>query len=113
TDFVQGLTTMAGNGDPSAQTGCGIHLYLANRSMSNRYFYSADGELLIVPQQGRLRFATQLGGMDAQPQESVVMPRGVRFRVDLEESSARGYICENFGAPLRLPDLGPIGSNGL
>jgi homogentisate 1,2-dioxygenase len=113
TDFVQGLATMAGNGDPAAQAGCAIHLYVANRSMSERYFYSADGELLIVPQQGRLRFATELGVIDAQPQEIVVIPRGVRFRVELQEGSARGYICENFGAPLRLPDLGPIGSNGL
>jgi homogentisate 1,2-dioxygenase len=113
TDFVDGLATMAGNGDPHAQNGCGIHLYAANRSMSGRFFYNADGEMLIVPQQGRLRFATELGLIDVEPQEVVVIPRGVRFRVELLEASARGYICENFGAPFRLPDLGPIGSNGL
>jgi len=113
TDFVQGLITMAGNGDPHAQSGAGIHMYAANRSMTDRAFYDADGEMLIVPQQGRLRLATELGLIDVEPQEIVVIPRGVRFRVELLEDSARGYVCENFGAPFRLPDLGVIGSNGL
>src|SRR5689334_2549339 len=113
TDFVQGLVTMAGNGDPHAQNGFGIHLYVANRSMTERVFYDADGELLIVLQHGRLRLATELGVIEAQPHEIVVIPRGVRFRVELPDEAARGYICENFGAPFRLPDLGPIGSNGL
>ena len=113
TDFIDGLVTMAGNGDPHAQTGCGIHIYAANRSMSGRFFYDADGELLIVPQQGRLRLATELGRLDVEPQEVAVVPRGIRFRVELLDGSARGYVCENFGAPFRLPELGPIGSNGL
>ena len=107
TDFVDGLVTMGGN------DGCAIHMYAANRSMKDRYFYDADGELLIVPQQGALRFATELGTLDVEPQEIVVIPRGVRFRVELREAGARGYICENPKALLRLPDLGPIGSNGL
>ena len=113
TDFVDGLVTMAGNGDPAAQSGCGIHLYAANRSMEDRFFYNADGELLVVPQQGRLRFATELGQIDVEPEEIIVIPRGVRFRVELLDPSARGYLCENFGANFRLPDLGPIGSNCL
>ena len=113
TDFVQGLVTMAGNGDPHAQTGAGVHMYAANRSMTQRCFYNADGELLIVPQQGRQRFVTELGVIDVEPQEIVVIPRGVRFRVELLDDAARGYICENFGANFRLPDLGPLGSNGL
>ncbi|MGH8800108.1 MAG: homogentisate 1,2-dioxygenase [Casimicrobiaceae bacterium] len=113
TDFVDGLATMAGNGAPAAQIGCGIHLYAANRSMSERFFYDADGELLVVPQQGRLRFDTEFGRIAAEPREIVVIPRGVRFRVALLDAEARGYVCENFGAPFRLPDLGPIGSNGL
>jgi len=113
TDFVQGLYTLAGNGDPGMQTGCRIHLYGLNRSMTRRFFYDADGELLIVPQQGRLRFATEFGLLDVEPQEIAVIPRGVRFRVELGDESARGYVCENLGVPLRLPDLGPIGSNGL
>ncbi len=107
TDFVQGLITMAGN------EACGIHMYVANRSMEGRYFYDADGELLIVPQQGALRIATELGTLDVEPQEIVVIPRGVRFRVELKGHEARGYVCENYRALLRLPDLGPIGSNGL
>ena len=113
TDFIDGLTTMAGNGDPHAQAGTACHVYAANRSMTNRAFYNADGELLIVPQHGRQRFVTELGVLEAEPQEIVVIPRGVRFRVELLDDSARGYVCENYGAPFRLPDLGPIGSNGL
>ncbi|HET7261605.1 MAG TPA: homogentisate 1,2-dioxygenase [Casimicrobiaceae bacterium] len=113
TDFVEGIVTIAGNGDPHQQTGCGIHLYAANRSMTDRYFYSADGEMLIVPHEGRQRFVTELGIVEAAPQEVVVIPRGVRFRVELVDVTARGYICENFGAAFRLPEMGPIGSNGL
>ncbi|WEF34353.1 homogentisate 1,2-dioxygenase [Pseudoduganella chitinolytica] len=113
TDFIDGWVTMAGNGSPEAMTGCAIHLYAANRSMQDRYFYDADGELLIVPQQGRLTLRTELGTLDIEPQQIAVIPRGVRFAVDLPDGSARGYICENFGALLQLPDLGPIGSNGL
>ena len=113
TDFVEGIVTMAGNGDPAVQSGAAAHLYVANRSMKRRVFYNADGEMLIVPQQGRQRFVTELGVIDAEPQEIVVIPRGVRFRVELLDSIARGYICENFGAIFKLPDLGPIGSNGL
>jgi homogentisate 1,2-dioxygenase len=113
TDFVAGVRTVGGNGSPETQTGCGIHWYAANRSMQDRFFYDADGELLIVPQLGRLHLATELGLIEAEPQEVIVVPRGLRFRVELPDGAARGYICENFGAPFRLPDLGPIGSNGL
>ena len=112
-DFVDGLFTMAGNGGSAAGTGVGIHMYAANASMQGRCFYSADGELLLVPQQGRLRLATELGVLDVEPQEIAVVPRGVRFRVELPDGAARGYVCENHGALLKLPDLGPIGSNGL
>ncbi|MFS0757160.1 homogentisate 1,2-dioxygenase [Noviherbaspirillum sp. 1P10PC] len=113
TDFAEGWVTMAGNGAPDAGTGCAIHLYAANRDMDGRYFYNADGELLIVPQQGRLSLATEMGRIEVEPQEIVVVPRGVRFQVSLPDGQARGYICENFGALFRLPDLGVIGSNGL
>jgi homogentisate 1,2-dioxygenase len=113
TDFVQGLITMAGTGDPAVQSGCGIHLYAINQSMTDRVLYDADGELLIALQQGALRFCTEFGVIEAEPNEIVVIPRGVRFRVELKGAGARGYVCENFGASLRLPDLGPIGSNGL
>lgn len=113
TDFLDGLLTVAGNGSAAAQTGIAIHLYAANRSMHGRYFYNADGEFLIVPQLGRLHIATELGVIEIEPQQIAVIPRGIRFRVDLLDGEARGYVCENFGAPLRLPDLGPIGSNGL
>ncbi|HUX72275.1 MAG TPA: homogentisate 1,2-dioxygenase [Steroidobacteraceae bacterium] len=113
TDFIDGLAPVAGNGSPEAQSGCAIYLYAANRSMERRYFYSADGEFLLVPQQGALSIATELGRLRVEPQEIALIPRGVRFRVDIEGGAARGYACENFGAPFKLPDLGPIGSNGL
>ena len=112
TDFIAGLATLAGNGAAAQQRGCAIYWYAANRSME-RFFYSADGELLIVPQEGALRLATELGLLELAPLEIAVVPRGLRFRVELASAGARGYVCENFGAPLRLPDLGPIGANGL
>jgi homogentisate 1,2-dioxygenase len=112
-DFLDGLVTMGGNGGAGEQAGVGIHLYCANRSMEGRYFYDADGELLIVPQQGRLRVRTELGMLDIAPLEIGVVPRGIRFLVELLDGEARGYVAENFGAPMHLPDLGPIGSNGL
>ncbi|MBS0577968.1 MAG: homogentisate 1,2-dioxygenase [Proteobacteria bacterium] len=113
TDFVQGLSTLGGNGSPDANSGCAIYWYVANRSMRGRYFYDADGELLIVPQLGRLLLLTELGRIELAPLEIAVIPRGLRFAVELLDPAARGYVCENFGAPLRLPDLGPIGANGL
>ncbi len=112
-DFVDGLFTMCGGGDASARTGVGIHLYRANRSMTRRALLNADGEMLIVPQQGALRIQTELGILDAKPGEIAVVNRGVKFRVELADGPSRGYVCENYGAPLRLPNLGPIGSNGL
>ena len=111
-DFVAGLTTMVANADTQAGTGVSVHIYCANRPMQ-RVFWNADGELLIVPQQGRLALTTEMGRLDAAPGEIAVIPRGVRFRVGLPDGEARGYVCENHGPALRLPDLGPIGANGL
>jgi homogentisate 1,2-dioxygenase len=112
TDFVDGLVTVCGNGDVATGMGCAVHLYTANASMADRAFFSADGELLIVPQQGALDIVTELGRMRVDPLQIALIPRGVRFRVGIE-GTARGYVCENYGAPFRLPDLGPIGANGL
>jgi homogentisate 1,2-dioxygenase len=112
TDFVDGLVTIAGNGHAESQTGVAVHFYVANRSMQGRYFYDADGELLIVPQQGTLRLFTEMGVLEVAPGEICVVPRGIKFRADLDGPS-RGYICENYGTPLRLPELGAIGANGL
>jgi homogentisate 1,2-dioxygenase len=113
TDFVEGIVTLGGNGDPAWQAGAAIHLFAANTSMRDRFFYDADGELLIVPQFGGLRLHTELGVLDVRPGESCVVPRGVKFRVEVPADGARGYICENYGQPFRLPDLGPIGTFGL
>lgn len=112
-DFVEGLFTVAGNGGPEAGTGVGLHLYAANRDMDGRFFCNADGELMLVPELGRLHIETELGVLDVEPQQIAVIPRGVRFRIALPDGQARGYVCENFGALFKLPDLGPIGSNGL
>ena len=113
TDFVEGIVTLGGNGDVAMQAGMAVHLYAANRSMADRCFYNADGEMLIVPQQGRARFVTELGIIEAAGGEIAVMPRGLRFRVELPDGPSRGYVCENYGAMLRLPELGPLGANGL
>lgn len=111
TDFIDGITTIATNGDAHLQRGIAVHIYVANQSMS-RCFYNADGEMLIVPQQGALTLKTEFGIIEVAPGEIAVMPRGIKFRVEITEP-VRGYICENYGAPFRLPDLGPIGANGL
>ncbi len=111
TDFLAGLTLMAENGRLCEQKGVAIYLYACNKSME-AFFYSADGEMLFVPQDGALTLKTELGWLNVAPKEIAVIPRGVRFQVAVSEN-CRGYVCENFGTPLRLPQLGPIGSNGL
>jgi homogentisate 1,2-dioxygenase len=111
TDFVAGLTTVAMN-ETTQGIGVSLHIYTANRPM-RRVFWNADGELLIVPQHGRLAVTTEMGLLEVAPGEIIVIPRGVRLRITLPDGAARGYICENHGAMLRLPDLGPIGANGL
>ena len=111
-DFLDGLATLAGCGSPAAQSGIAAHVYRANRSM-RRIFWNADGELLFVPQQGALSIFTELGILEIKPGEIAVIPRGLKFRIQLLEKAARGYLCENYGAPFRLPELGPIGAQGL
>lgn len=113
TDFVDGLTTIAGNGDLFAQSGMAVHIFACNKQMSDRFFYNADGEMLIIAEKNRVRFLTELGILEIGAGEIAVIPRGLKFRVELPEGDARGYICENYGAQFRLPDLGPIGANGL
>jgi homogentisate 1,2-dioxygenase len=111
--FTEGLRTLTCCGDADARVGMSAGVYLATRSMDDDYFYDADGELLIVPQQGVLIFDTEMGRLEAGPGEIVLMPRGVKFRVRLHEAQARGYFCENYGAPFTLPARGVIGANGL
>jgi homogentisate 1,2-dioxygenase len=147
TDFIDGITTIAGNGDLFAQTGMAVHIYACNKGMDDRYFYNADGEMLIVPEMGSLTIYTELGVIEVSPGEVCCLPRGLKFRVDIGARTllsasppaakaidapstssasdarmrtgvsalqpARGYICENYGQQFRLPDLGPIGANGL
>jgi homogentisate 1,2-dioxygenase len=110
-DFVDGLHTIIVNGDADAQTGMAAHLALFNRSMQ-RAFVNADGEMLVLPQQGTLTVTTELGVLTAAPGQVLLLPRGLAFRVAVD-GPTRAYVCENYGAPFRLPELGPIGSNGL
>lgn len=112
TDFIDGLECLAATAEPDQASGASLYRYAANASMQ-RVFFDADGELLIVPQHGRLRLFTELGVLEVAPLEIALVPRGMRFRVELPEGSASGYVCENHGCALRLPELGPIGSNGL
>jgi len=112
-DLIDGLATIACNGDLALQAGIAVHVYRANRSMQQRYLMNADGELMFVPEQGELLIATELGVLAVAPGELAVIPRGVLFRVELLDGAARGYVCENYGPAFRLPELGPIGSNGL
>ncbi|MGD9588859.1 MAG: homogentisate 1,2-dioxygenase [Pyrinomonadaceae bacterium] len=135
TDFIDGITTIAGNGDVFSQAGISIHIYACNADMTDRYFYNADGEMLIVPELGGLTIYSELGVIRVSPGEVCCIPRGLKFRVKVSGGdasvnerasepnpkstlpdghvSARGYICENYGSQFRLPDLGPIGANGL
>ena len=113
TDFVDGMITIGGAGDVAQQVGTATHIYAANRSMTDRYFYDADGEMLLVPQLGRLRLVTELGTLEVAPGEIALLPRGLRFKVELPNGPSRGYICENYGQMFRLPELGPLGANGL
>jgi homogentisate 1,2-dioxygenase len=111
-DFLDGLITLAGSGEPAALAGIAVHIYRATRSMSARCFVDCDGELMFVPQTGALELFTELGRIEIKPGEIAVVPRGVKFKVEIS-GAVRGYLCENYGAPFRLPELGPIGSQGL
>lgn len=112
-DFIDGLATMASNGDASQQLGMAVHIYRANRVMENRFFCNADGEMLIVPQLGEMTLHTECGVLAASPGEIAVVPRGMKFRAVPHKGGARGYVCENYGRLFRLPERGPIGSDGL
>jgi homogentisate 1,2-dioxygenase len=111
-DFVDGLRSIVVNGDVDAQVGMAAHIAFINRSMTQRAFVNADGEMLLVPQQGTLMITTELGLLQVAPGEIALLPRGLAFKVAVDGPS-RVYVCENHGAHFRLPELGPIGSNGL
>ena len=88
-------------GDAEAQTGMAAHVLLVTKSMEREHFFNADGEMLIVAQQGKLRFRTEFGVIEIEPGEICVIPRGVIFRVELIDGPARGYVCENYGGGSR------------
>ncbi|MGH8735534.1 MAG: homogentisate 1,2-dioxygenase, partial [Burkholderiales bacterium] len=111
--FVTGLHTMTTAGDAETQAGMASHVALVTRSMVREHFFNADGELLVVAQQNRLRFRTELGVIEIEPGEICIIPRGVIFRVELIDGPARAYVCENYGGAFTLPERGPIGANCL
>jgi homogentisate 1,2-dioxygenase len=112
-DFLDGILTICGNGSPAAQSGTALHIYRVTVPMTDRFFLDADGELLILPDTGTLLVSTELGRLRVGPGELALIPRGVKFRVELPDGPSRGFVCENYGLPFRLPELGLIGSNGL
>jgi len=111
--WLTGMRTMTTAGDVNTQVGMASHVYLVTDSMVDSYFFSADSELLVVPQEGRLRFATELGIIDLEPQEIAILPRGLVYRVEVLEGPCRGFVCENYGQKFELPARGPIGANAL
>ncbi|KAF9583943.1 hypothetical protein BGW38_008048 [Lunasporangiospora selenospora] len=113
TDFVEGLHSIAGAGDVGVKHGMAVLVYAANKSMEDAAFYNSDGDFLIVPQQGRLDITTEFGKLLVHPNEICVIQRGIRFSVALPDGPSRGYICETFNGGWVIPDLGPIGANGL
>jgi homogentisate 1,2-dioxygenase len=113
TDFIEGVKTITTAGDSRTHSGMAAHIYLCNSSMENSYLCNADAEMLFVPQQGSIRLVTELGIMDVEPMEIALVPRGMMFKVECLDNTARGYLCENYGAKLTLPERGPIGANCL
>jgi len=111
--FLTGLRTMTTAGDADTQVGMAAHVALVTQSMNKEYMFNADGEFLIVAQEGRLRFRTEFGVIDIEPGEIGVIQRGVIFKVELIDGPARAYVCENYGGAFTLPDRGPIGANCL
>jgi homogentisate 1,2-dioxygenase len=111
--WLTGMRTMTTAGDVNTQVGMASHIYLVTESMKDAYFFSADSELLVVPQEGRLRFATELGIIDLEPKEIAIIPRGLVYRVEVLEGPCRGFVCENYGQKFELPGRGPIGANCL
>ena len=111
--WLTGMRTMTTAGDVNIQVGMATHVYLVTQSMQDEYFFSADSELLVVPQEGRLRFCTELGVIDLEPKEIAILPRGLVYRVEVLEGAARGFVCENYGQKFDLPGRGPIGANCL
>jgi homogentisate 1,2-dioxygenase len=109
--WLTGMRTMTTAGDVNTQIGMATHIYLATESMVDSYFFSADSEMLVIPQEGHIRFCTELGIIDLEPKEIAIIPRGLLYRVEVLDGPARGFVCENYGQKFELPRRGPIGAN--
>jgi len=112
-NFLEGLRTITTAGDVFTQVGMATHLYFVSAGMVDTYFFNADGELMLVPQDGGLDIFTELGRLHVTPGEIAVIPRGMKFKVAPIGEQSRGYVCENYGAKFTLPERGPIGANCL
>lgn len=112
-DFLNGIETISGNGSPMTQSGMAIHIYNAAAAMAGKAFANNDAEMLLIPQTGTLLLRTELGVLQVSPGEFAVLPKGIKLRVDPLTGPAYGFLCENFGLPFELPELGLIGSHGL
>ncbi len=114
-DFLDSIFTYAINGDLYRNSGMAIHLFSFNQGMEARYLYNADAEMMLVLERGEIEIHTELGVMELSPLFIGVIPRGIKFRITMKPGSSpvRGYLAENFGSPFQLPELGPIGANGL
>lgn len=110
-NWITGMHTMTTAGDVNTQVGMATHVYLVNETMEDDYFFSADSEMLVIPQEGQLRFHTELGIIDVEPKEIAILPRGLVYRVEVINGPARGFVCENYGQKFQLPGRGPIGAN--
>ncbi|NRA43577.1 MAG: homogentisate 1,2-dioxygenase [Oligoflexales bacterium] len=112
-DFIDGCVSWLGIGSPQSFAGGAIHLFVCTKPMKNRFFYNCDAEMLIVPQDGALSISTELGRLELEPGFIASIPRGLKIQVNPIGKHARGYLLENYGQAFQLPELGPIGANGL
>ena len=108
--FATGMHLLGSSGDPTTKSGLAIYVYLCRQDMKDSYMYNSDGDFLIVPQEGTLDVSTELGRLSVKPREIAVIPRGIVFSVN---GNGRGYVLEIYKGHFVLPELGPIGSNGL
>ena len=114
--FLQGLFSFCGSGSAEEKKGISIMGYSFNKDMGDNFFYSIDGDWLFVPQRGNLHLDTEMGKLLVKIGEFAVIPAGVKFRVMIpgnEDIQHQGWICEIYGTHLHLPELGPLGANGL
>ncbi|EER04290.1 Homogentisate 1,2-dioxygenase, putative [Perkinsus marinus ATCC 50983] len=110
-DWVDSLFTIAYHKGAS----CGVYDFGKDMSESSRVFIHHDADVMFLPRENVLKIRTELGVLRGGPREMILIPKGIKFTVDKANSGrAKGYFLENYGAPFKIPDLGPIGiTSGL